>query len=307
MSGALGAISAREPSAKYVIGAELTPTPGFALLTTEVANPTKLKGLIHSLAVQGKLVQPLFAATAGLAELPPDWMWATVGDVCSVVTDGEHATPTRCDDVSAIPLVTAKNVRDGSFDYRVTDFVSLEVATKCWSRCRPAVNDILMVSVGATLGRLAVLRDAKDMVLVRSVTLLRPKEGVIASDYLALHLRSTQTQRHIWQSVKQSAQPCLYLGKTSVLKIAVPPLHEQHRIVARVEELMKLCDALEQSGRLADEQHARLTSTLFDALVASESADALAVNWQRIAEHFDLLLDRPEAIDALEQTMVGDN
>ena len=67
---------------------------------------------------------------------------------------------------------------------------------------------------------------------------------------------------------------------------------------------MKLCDALEQSGRLADEQHARLTSTLFDALAASESAHALAENWQRIAEHFDLLLDRPEAIAALEQTIL---
>ena len=266
MSGALGALSAPEPIAKDLIGAELKPTPGLALPATEVADSAKLKRLIHSLAVQGKLFQPLFAVTARFRELPLDWIWATVGDVCSVVTDGEHATPTRCDDASAIPLVTAKNVRDGAFDYRVTDFVPLEVATKCWSRCRPTVNDILMVSVGATLGRLAVLRDAKDMVLVRSVTLLRPKEGVIASDYLALHLRSTQTQGDIWQSVKQSAQPCLYLGKTSVLRIAVPPLHEQHRIVARVEELMKLCDALEQSGRLADEQHARLTSTLFDAL-----------------------------------------
>lgn len=86
--------------------------------------------------------------------------------------------------------------------------------------------------------------------------------------------------------------------------IAVPPVAEQHRIVARVEELIKLCDALEQSGRLADEQHARLTSTLFDALAASESAHALAENWQRIAEHFDLLLDRPEAIDALERTVL---
>ena len=69
-------------------------------------------------------------------------------------------------------------------------------------------------------------------------------------------------------------------------------------------ELMKLCDALEARGRLADAQHARLTSTLFDALAASESAHALAENWQRIAEHFDLLLDRPEAIDALEQTIL---
>ena len=83
--------------------------------------------------------------------------------------------------------------------------------------------------------------------------------------------------------------------------MVLPPLAEQHRIVARVEELMNLCDALEQSGRLADAQHARLTSTLFDALAASESAHALAENWQRVAEHFDLLLDRPEAIDAFEQ------
>ena len=140
MSGALGAFVVREPSATYVIGAELKPTPEFALLATEVADSAKLKELIHSLAVQGKLLQPLSAVTAGLRELPPDWICATVGDVCSVVTDGEHATPTRCDDANAIPLVTAKNVRDGSFDYRVTDFVPLEVATKCWSRCRPTIT-----------------------------------------------------------------------------------------------------------------------------------------------------------------------
>jgi type I restriction enzyme S subunit len=77
--------------------------------------------------------------------------------------------------------------------------------------------------------------------------------------------------------------------------IPLPPLSEQQRIVARVEELMKLCDALEEGGQLADEQHARLTSTLFDAVAASETAHALAENWQRVAEHFDLLLDRTNA------------
>lgn len=86
--------------------------------------------------------------------------------------------------------------------------------------------------------------------------------------------------------------------------IPLPPLAEQARIVARVEELMQLCDALETHGRLQDEQHARLVTTLFDALVASESAHALTENWQRIAAHFDLLLDRPDAVDALEQTIL---
>ena len=93
-------------------------------------------------------------------------------------------------------------------------------------------------------------------------------------------------------------------GQIASRPIPLPPLAEQHRIVARVEELMKLCDALEGRGRLADEQHARLTTTLFGLLAASESPQALADHWQRIAEHFDLLLDRPEAIDALEQVIL---
>jgi type I restriction enzyme, S subunit len=84
----------------------------------------------------------------------------------------------------------------------------------------------------------------------------------------------------------------------------LPPLAEQSRIVARVEALMRLCDELEAKGRLEAEQHARLVGTLFEALAASESAHALAENWQRIAAHFDLLLDRPEAVDALEQTLL---
>ncbi|MFM9917559.1 MAG: restriction endonuclease subunit S [Rhizobacter sp.] len=96
----------------------------------------------------------------------------------------------------------------------------------------------------------------------------------------------------------------LNADKVRSIPIPLPPLREQARIVAHVEELMKLCDALEQNGRLADEQHVRLTSTLFDVLAASESVHALAENWQRVAKHFDLLLDRSDSVDALEQTIL---
>lgn len=96
------------------------------------------------------------------------------------------------------------------------------------------------------------------------------------------------------------------LGTEDGRKALVPlaPLAEQSRIVARVEELMQLCDALEQQGKLEAAQHARLVGTLFDALANSESAHALAENWQCVAASFDLLLDRPEAVDALEQTLL---
>jgi len=86
--------------------------------------------------------------------------------------------------------------------------------------------------------------------------------------------------------------------------LALPPLAEQSRIVTRVEELMQLCDALEASGQLEAQQHAQLAGTLLGTLTQSETPEALADNWQRIATHFDVLLDRPEVVDALEQTIL---
>ena len=90
----------------------------------------------------------------------------------------------------------------------------------------------------------------------------------------------------------------------SNLVIALPPHSEQSRIVTRVEMLMRLCDALEAKGQLEAAQHAQLVSTLLGALTASTTPEELADHWQRVAQHFDLLAGRPEAIDALEQTLL---
>lgn len=93
-------------------------------------------------------------------------------------------------------------------------------------------------------------------------------------------------------------------GQIASAVVPVPPLAEQSRIVTRVEALMRLCDALEARGQLEAAQHAQLVSTLLGTLTASTTPEELAANWQRVAQHFDLLLDRPEAIDALEQTLL---
>ncbi|MDP2371717.1 MAG: restriction endonuclease subunit S [Rhodoferax sp.] len=85
---------------------------------------------------------------------------------------------------------------------------------------------------------------------------------------------------------------------------ALPPVAEQSRIVTRVEELMRLCDALEAKGQLEATQHAQLVNTLLGTLTESETPAQLADNWHRSATHFDLLLDRPDAVDALEQTIL---
>lgn len=231
---------------------------------------TRIAAEKQRLMAEGKLKKqkplPEIAASEKLFELSTGWQWARLLDCVMLITDGEHLTPQRTSDSTQVSLVTAKNVRDGFMDYGNTDYVERSIAEKCWSRCKPEVGDIMMVSVGATLGRLTVIKENMDMVIVRSVTLIRPL--FVDADFLAQMIRSPQLQSAIWAGVKQSAQPGLYLAQSSSLLMAVPPLSEQHRIVAKVDQLMALCDQLKTRLTQARQLNEQQASTLVEQAVA---------------------------------------
>ncbi|MBL0284909.1 MAG: restriction endonuclease subunit S [Zoogloea sp.] len=92
--------------------------------------------------------------------------------------------------------------------------------------------------------------------------------------------------------------------KMEKLPVPVPPLAEQHRIVAKIDELMALCDQLEAEQGDATSAHARLVETLLGTLTQSTDAADLAANWQRLAEHFDTLFTTEASIDVLKQTVL---
>ncbi|MBK7686255.1 MAG: restriction endonuclease subunit S [Rhodocyclaceae bacterium] len=93
-------------------------------------------------------------------------------------------------------------------------------------------------------------------------------------------------------------------AKFAAIPIPLPPLTEQHRIVAKVDELMALCDRLEARVGAGDTAHAKLVETLLGTLTQSTEADDLATNWQRISEHFDTLFTTESSLDALKQTIL---
>ena len=96
------------------------------------------------------------------------------------------------------------------------------------------------------------------------------------------------------------------LQKGSLLAIAcpVPPLAEQHRIVAKVDELMALCDRLEAEQSDAESAHFQLVEALLGTLTQSSGAADLASNWQRIAEQFDLLFTTEGSVDTLKKAIL---
>jgi type I restriction enzyme S subunit len=84
----------------------------------------------------------------------------------------------------------------------------------------------------------------------------------------------------------------------------LPPLAEQHRIVAKVDELMALCDRLEAQQADAESAHAQLVATLLDSLTRASDSDDFAASWQRLSAHFHTLFTTESSIEALKQTLL---
>lgn len=118
--------------------------------------------------------------------------------------------------------------------------------------------------------------------------------------YLSLYINSISLIPYI----TGMAQPKMNQAKMNSILVLLPPEKEQHRIVAKVDELMKLCDQLEQQTEDSIEAHQVLVTTLLDTLTNSADAGELMQNWARISEHFDTLFTTEESIDQLKQTIL---
>lgn len=101
-----------------------------------------------------------------------------------------------------------------------------------------------------------------------------------------------------------TAQPVISGRKIYPIVLAIPPFAEQHRIVAKVDELMALCDRMEAQQADAESAHAQLVQALLDSLTQARDAYEFSDNWQRLAEHFHTLFTTEPSIDALKQALL---
>lgn len=165
-------------------------------------------------------------------------------------------------------------------------------------------SDLLFNITGASIGRCAVVPDDFDTGNVsQHVTIIRP----LAKDlkrFLHLVLISPLLQQTVMDVQVGVSREGLSIGKLAQFVIPFPPEAEQHRIVAKVDELMALCDRLEAQQADAASAHAQLVQALLGSLTQASDATEFAANWQRLAEHFHSLFSTEPSIDALKQTLL---
>ncbi len=194
-------------------------------------------------------------------ELPEGWEWCKLQNITSKITDGDHKTPPRI--TNGYKLLSAKNVRDGYIDYDNCDYISEEDYLKSRERCLPEIGDLLIVSVGGTIGRSSLIKERANFALVRSVAIIKPL--LFNSNYLKFSMDSFLLQKIINETKRGGAQPCLYLSEISNFLFPMPPEKEQKRIVSKIEHLSSICDRLKSRLQSVQQTQLHLADALTDA------------------------------------------
>jgi type I restriction enzyme S subunit len=195
----------------------------------------KTKALI---AKYDELTQSLFLDMFGDVKINPFSFSKTIlNAVCNKITDGEHGTVERTDNGKL--YLMARNIRDNYIDLTDVSYISEKDHQKIYKRCNAEKGDILIVCVGATIGRLCITPEMEDFSLARSVALLKPNKEKIESNFLYSILNTKYIQEVIKRSGNSSAQAGLYTGKIKELEIYLPPIKLQTQFAERVQVIEK--------------------------------------------------------------------
>lgn len=195
--------------------------------------------------------------------IPQTWVHAYLQDLAYQITDGTHLTPKYTD--TGRPFISAQNVKPFRFNPEKHRLVSEEDFLKYRANRKPERGDVLLTRVGAGIGEAAVLDSDLEFAFYVSVCLIKIPTNLLHPRYLVMWLNSPEGRNSSAMRTygKGASQGNLNLGLIRTFKIPVPPTAEQQRIVAKVDELLDLCDQLESQLFTTSEERTSLLESVF--------------------------------------------
>ena len=233
--------------------------------------------------------------------LPNGWIWSRIAELAQI---GPRNEVLGDEEVSFVPMPLITTEYDGSHEQETkqwsevkkgyTHFADGDIAvakiTPCFENSKAAIFSGLRNGIGAGTTELHVARPYGEHVNRR---------------YLLCYLKSPEFllvgEGKMTGTAGQKRLPKDFF---SLNALPLPPAEEQHRIVAKVDELMALCDQLEQQQEASITAHQTLVKILLDALTSASEREGFTDAWARITEHFDTLFTTEWSIDQLKQTIL---
>ena len=175
------------------------------------------------------------------ADLPRGWGMVKLETLSRKITDGEHFRPPVQEE--GVYFLSAKDIRENGISLDEPLFIDQATAEKARRRCDPEKGDIVIVSRGATVGRMCLVNIDEIFCLLGSVILIKPLD-FINNVYLNFAMQSPKINQEMVGLSGSTAQQAIYLRDIKNINIPICSLTEQTQIVAILESKLTACDQL---------------------------------------------------------------
>lgn len=220
----------------------------FSRLDMAVANLKRVKVNLkrYKASVLQSVTSGRLTTEQGRTENTTNWRWLTIVELASPqprsIQSGPFGSNLRHSEFQATGklVIGIDNVRDGEFSFganhRISDAKFQELAKYA---ARP--GDVL-ITVMATIGRVCVVPESiEPAIITKHVYRITVNRQLALPDYVAIALRgSHEVREQLMASVQGQTRPGLNGGLIKKIRVPIPPLAEQHRIVAEVDRRLSL-------------------------------------------------------------------
>ena len=176
-------------------------------------------------------------------EVPEGWVWCKLENITVLIEDCPHTTAK--DEGKGYPLVRTPNIGEGQLLLDGVHRVSKEVYDKRNVRAVPQVDDIIYARE-APAGNVAVIRENEQVCLGQRTVLIRPMNTLIDSVWLTYAMLAPYSKNHLTSKATGSTVTHVNMASIRSFDLPLPPLSEQHRIVAEIKRWFALIDQIEQ-------------------------------------------------------------
>lgn len=208
----------------------------------------------------------------GPFEIPSNWVWVKLEDLCKKITDGTHSTPKYAK--SGIPFISVKDVSSGVINFENTKYITKEEHDQLYTRCNPEYGDVLITKVGTT-GVPAIVDTKEEFSLFVSVALLKINTEKIYNKFLVLFLNSPVVQKQVKENTRGVGNKNWVLDAIKNTILPLPPLEEQKRITEKIEELFNKLDEVTPIEQELNELKNNFCNNMINAIYQSAMSGKL--------------------------------
>ncbi|MGE8178789.1 restriction endonuclease subunit S [Pseudomonas fluorescens] len=233
-------------------------------------------------------------------ELPTGWEWSHLGRISSDVQYGFTASANHQSGEPLLLRIT--DIQNDGVNWNSVP--GCDISPREITGYELKDGDIVIARTGGTIGKSYLVSGLTHSAVFASYLIRIGRLDAIFPDFTKVFLGSQLYWKQLYANSMGTGQPNVNGTALKGLLIPLAPMEEQHRIVAKVDELMTLCDRMEAQQTDAESAHAQLVQALLDSLTQASDATDFATNWQRLAEHFHTLFTTEPSIDALKQSLL---